>query len=126
LAEIVRNRLRLKGLLSMPGVALALLREGVMELAGAFEDLSDLASDLSEVVVPPCQFSEEEVELLDVFPEDQFPGVSGPPAELAAEGDQLLQLLSLRLNEIVQKPQGRFVISYVSGQPGSKRPPRIQ
>jgi hypothetical protein len=115
-----------EGFAIMPDVALALLRVGVMELAAAFEDLSDLASDLSEVVVPPCRFTEEEVALFDVFPEDEFPGVSGPPVELAAEGDLILQLLTLRLNEIVQKPQGRFVISYVCGRPGSKRPPRIQ
>lgn len=42
------------------------------------------------------------------------------------EGDQeFLDAISLRLEQIVAKPKGRFVISYTSGQPGAKRPPTI-
>jgi hypothetical protein len=46
--------------------------------------------------------------------------------EVLEGGDEFLEALSMRLNEIVQKPNGRFVISYISGKPGSKTPPRIQ
>lgn len=46
--------------------------------------------------------------------------------EVLEGGDEFLEALTLRLNEIVRKPNGRFVISYVPGQPGSKTPPRIQ
>ena len=41
-------------------------------------------------------------------------------------GDEFLEAISMRLNEIVRKPNGRFVISYVSGTPGAKAPPRVQ
>ena len=46
--------------------------------------------------------------------------------EVLEGGDEFLEALSLRLNEIVRKPNGRFVISYVSGTPGAKAPPRVQ
>jgi hypothetical protein len=43
------------------------------------------------------------------------------------EGDrEFLDALTLRLDEIVGKPKGRFVISYSPGQPGARRPPRVQ
>ncbi len=43
------------------------------------------------------------------------------------EGDrEFLEALTMRLDEVVGKPKGRFVISYLPGQPGSRRPPRIQ
>jgi hypothetical protein len=48
------------------------------------------------------------------------------PVEVLEGGDEFLEALSMRLNEIIQKPNGRFVISYVSGQPGAKTPPRVQ
>ena len=51
-------------------------------------------------------------------------GVS--PVEVLEGGDEFLEAISIRLNEIIRKPNGRFVISYVSGKPGSKAPPRIQ
>jgi len=40
--------------------------------------------------------------------------------------DEFLEALAMRLNEIVRKPSGRFVISYVPGAPGAKKPPVIQ
>jgi hypothetical protein len=40
--------------------------------------------------------------------------------------DEFLEALQMRLNEIVLKPSGRFVISYIPGKPGSKVPPRVQ
>lgn len=46
--------------------------------------------------------------------------------EVLEGGDEFLEALTMRLNEIVLKPSGRFVISYVPGAPGAKKPPRIQ
>jgi hypothetical protein len=46
--------------------------------------------------------------------------------EVLEGGDEFLEALTMRLNEIVRKPSGRFVISYVPGTPGAKKPPRIQ
>ncbi len=43
------------------------------------------------------------------------------------EGDkEFLEALTMRLDEVVGKPKGRFVISYLPGQPGARRPPRIR
>jgi len=55
----------------------------------------------------------------------------GPEARSVADeilegGREFLEALALRLNEIVRKPNGRFVISYVNGQPGAKTPPQVQ
>ncbi|MGE5278019.1 MAG: hypothetical protein ACM3SU_13560 [Acidobacteriota bacterium] len=46
--------------------------------------------------------------------------------EVLEGGEEFLEALTLRLNEIILKPNGRFVISYVAGQPGAKSPPRVQ
>ena len=46
--------------------------------------------------------------------------------EVLEGGDEFLEAIQMRLNEIIRKPNGRFVISYVSGQPGSKVPPTVQ
>jgi hypothetical protein len=46
--------------------------------------------------------------------------------EVLEGGDEFIEAISMRLNEIIRKPSGRFVISYVPGQPGSKTPPRVQ
>jgi hypothetical protein len=46
--------------------------------------------------------------------------------EVLEGGDEFLEALQIRLNEIVRKPNGRFVITYVPGKPGAKTPPRIQ
>jgi hypothetical protein len=53
--------------------------------------------------------------------------LGGQPAYVdVLEGDQeFLDAISLRLEQIVAKPKGRFVISYTSGRPGAKRPPTI-
>src|SRR5215471_3373175 len=43
------------------------------------------------------------------------------------EGDrEFLEALTMRLDEVLGKPKGRFVFSYVQGQPGARRPPRIR
>jgi hypothetical protein len=64
-----------------------------------------------------------------VFPE-AFPGRAGSGALSlieASEGDrEFLEALAMRLDEIVVKPKGRFVISYRTGQPGARRPPTIR
>jgi hypothetical protein len=54
------------------------------------------------------------------------PDSGASPVEVLEGGDEFLEAISIRLNEIIRKPNGRFVISYVSGKPGSKAPPRIQ
>ncbi|MGH9369562.1 MAG: hypothetical protein ACRD3M_18060 [Thermoanaerobaculia bacterium] len=46
--------------------------------------------------------------------------------EVLEGGDEFLDALTMRLNDIIRKPSGRFVISYVPGKPGSKAPPRVQ
>jgi hypothetical protein len=46
--------------------------------------------------------------------------------EVLEGGDEFLEALQMRLNEIIRKPNGRFVITYIPGKPGAKTPPRIQ
>jgi hypothetical protein len=46
--------------------------------------------------------------------------------EVLEGGDEFIEALSMRLNEIVRKPSGRFVISYMPGTPGAKKPPLVQ
>lgn len=42
------------------------------------------------------------------------------------EGDkEFLDAISLRLEQIVAKPKGRFVVSYTQGQPNARKPPTI-
>ncbi|HEY7114737.1 MAG TPA: hypothetical protein VIA45_17550 [Thermoanaerobaculia bacterium] len=66
------------------------------------------------------------IEVREDTPEpNASPGALGG-VEVLEGGDEFLEALTLRLNEIVRKPNGRFVISYVAGQPGAKTPPRIQ
>ncbi len=48
------------------------------------------------------------------------------PAEVLEGSDEFLEAIQMRLNEIIRKPNGRFVISYVSGKPGAKVPPTVQ
>jgi hypothetical protein len=65
-----------------------------------------------------------------------MPPDGNPAPELASgalsmnevlEGDkEFLEALTMRLDEVVGKPKGRFVFSYVQGQPGARRPPRIR
>jgi hypothetical protein len=43
------------------------------------------------------------------------------------EGDrEFLEALTMRLDEISGRPKGRFVISYLPGQPGARTPPTIR
>ena len=58
--------------------------------------------------------------------EPSDPRSSPNSVEVLEGGDEFLEAISMRLNEIVRKPNGRFVISYVSGTPGAKAPPRVQ
>lgn len=48
------------------------------------------------------------------------------PVEVLEDGEEFLEALQMRLNDIVRKPNGRFVISYVSGRVDARRPPKIQ
>lgn len=60
-------------------------------------------------------------------PTDSEQGLSGEQVCLqeVLEGEaEFLDAIAIRLNEIVTKPKGRFVISYLSGIPGARRPPR--
>ena len=42
------------------------------------------------------------------------------------EGDkEFLEAISMRLDQIVARPRGRFVVSYTQGQPGARKPPTI-
>ncbi|HTO87118.1 MAG TPA: hypothetical protein VMR54_06265 [Thermoanaerobaculia bacterium] len=67
---------------------------------------------------------------IEVRPPEPDPNLSREgslgPVEVLEGGDEFLEAISMRLNEIIRKPSGRFVISYVPGQPGSKTPPRVQ
>jgi hypothetical protein len=67
---------------------------------------------------------------IEVRPQEPGPNLSRDgspgPVEVLEGGDEFLEAISMRLNEIIRKPSGRFVISYVPGQPGSKTPPRVQ
>ena len=67
---------------------------------------------------------------IEVRPEAPDPSArSGAPIgdmQVLEGGDEFLEALQMRLNEIVRKPNGRFVITYVPGKPGAKTPPRIQ
>jgi len=44
--------------------------------------------------------------------------------EVLEGGEEFLEAVTSRLNEIVVKPVGRYAISYVPGRPGARRPPR--
>ena len=42
------------------------------------------------------------------------------------EGEkEFLEAISMRLDQIVARPRGRFVVSYTQGQPGARKPPSI-
>lgn len=45
--------------------------------------------------------------------------------EILEGGKEFLDAINSRLNEIIGRPRGRYVISYVSEVPGSRRPPRV-
>jgi len=67
------------------------------------------------------------IEVRPPEPDSNFgPGSGRSQVEVLEGGDEFLEAISMRLNEIIRKPSGRFVISYVPGQPGSKTPPRVQ
>lgn len=67
------------------------------------------------------------IEVRQEEPSDHNVRPGGPQAVEVLEGsEEFLEALALRLNEIIRKPNGRFVISYVTGKPGSRTPPRVQ
>jgi hypothetical protein len=42
------------------------------------------------------------------------------------EGEkEFLDAITVRLDQIVARPRGRFVVSYTQGQPGARKPPSI-
>ena len=45
--------------------------------------------------------------------------------EVLEGATEFLEAIELRLSEIVTKPKGRFVISYIPGMPGARRPPTV-
>ena len=47
-------------------------------------------------------------------------------AELLEVDKEFLEALTMRLDEISGRPKGRFVISYLPGQPGARTPPTIR
>jgi hypothetical protein len=47
-------------------------------------------------------------------------------AELLEVDKEFLEALTMRLDEISGRPKGRFVISYLAGQPGARTPPTIR
>jgi hypothetical protein len=47
-------------------------------------------------------------------------------AELLEVDKEFLEALTMRLDEISGRPKGRFVISYLPGQPGARQPPTIR
>jgi hypothetical protein len=57
-------------------------------------------------------------------PERELPGGQGCFQEILEGDAEFLEAIAIRLNEIVTKPKGRFVISYLPGSPGARRPPR--
>ena len=67
------------------------------------------------------EFSVDLDATLDCSIEDQ-----AMPVEVLRDGEEFLEALQMRLNDIVRKPNGRFVISYMSGRTDSRRPPKIQ
>jgi hypothetical protein len=46
--------------------------------------------------------------------------------ELPEVDKEFLEALTMRLDEISGRPKGRFVISYLPGQPGARTPPTIR
>jgi len=52
-------------------------------------------------------------------------GVLSVPEVLEMDRE-FLEALTMRLDEIAGRPKGRFVISYLPGQPGARTPPTIR
>ena len=61
----------------------------------------------------------------DADPERELAGGALCLVEVLEGEREFLDALTLRLDQIVGKPKGRFVISYRPGQPGARRPPRV-
>jgi len=57
-------------------------------------------------------------------PEQELSGGQVSLQEILEGDAEFLEAIAMRLNEIVTKPRGRFVISYLAGSPGARRLPR--
>jgi hypothetical protein len=57
-------------------------------------------------------------------PEQELSGGQVSVREILEGDAEFLEAITMRLNEIIRKPKGRFVISYMPGSPGARRPPR--
>jgi hypothetical protein len=62
----------------------------------------------------------------DADPELELAGGALSLVEVLEGDREFLDALALRLDEIVGKPKGRFVISYLPLQPGAHPIPRIR
>jgi hypothetical protein len=58
--------------------------------------------------------------------ESELSGGALSVAELLEVDKEFLEALTMRLDEISGRPKGRFVISYLPGQPGARQPPTIR
>jgi hypothetical protein len=57
-------------------------------------------------------------------PEQELSGGQVSLREILEGDAEFLEAITMRLNDIVRKPKGRFVISYVPGSPGARPLPR--
>ena len=74
----------------------------------------------------PALALERGMDVTEVFDAGDGAEAESLPPEVLEGGDAFLEALAIRLSEIFVKPSGRFVISYVAGQPGARRPPKVQ
>jgi hypothetical protein len=69
-------------------------------------------------------------ETFEPFASGSFDGDSTIPGVAAvvevSNEREFMEALVLRLNEIVRKPIARYVVTYVSGQPGARRRPSVR
>lgn len=81
----------------------------------------ELASGLLFPFRMKLEVRQEEPSDRDAQPDDGLQAI-----EVLEGSEEFLEALAMRLNEIILKPNGRFVISYISGKPGARTPPRVQ
>jgi hypothetical protein len=69
-------------------------------------------------------------ETFEPFASGSFDGDSTIPGVAAvvevSNEREFMEALVLRLNEIVRKPMARYVVTYVSGQPGARPRPSVR
>jgi hypothetical protein len=79
--------------------------------------------------LPDCSlFHQMEIrtDLPDGGADGELSGGALAAAELLEVDKEFLEALTMRLDEISGRPKGRFVISYLPGQPGARTPPTIR